>query len=114
MSKKQGSTYTTKFVFMENGVPVVRNIQRVDVQTRSGRTFSIEGKKLPGFVVLSTGRAQNAESVAQIIEDPRRTGSRPLPGLRPWPEWRDLIHVVIGLFVIGVMNFIVSLADAAF
>ena len=117
MVHKNGSTHYTKWMFMENGRPTVRRIQRIEIQARDGRLYVVTGERLPDFVVLSTGHAHRGESVAQIIERPNTAVSPAMPDLPargPWPAWRDVLHVVIGLSAIAMMNFVVSLAQAAF
>lgn len=114
MTRQQGSTHASKWLFMENGQATVRNVHRIEVQSREGKLFSLTGERLPDFVVLTTGRSQQGDSIAQILDRPNRTVSRPLPAPKPWPEWRDMLHVVIGLATVGALNFIVSVANAAF
>ena len=117
MVHKNGSTHYTKFAFLENGRPIVRRVQRIDTHHRDGHVSTFTGEKLPALVVLTTGRARGAESFAQVIERPNAAVSRTMLDLSvrgPWPAWRDVLHVVIGLSAIAMMNFVVSLAQAAF
>ncbi len=114
MALKQGEETFTKWTHVENGKVLVRRIQRLEVQARDGRLYVITGADLPDFIQTNTGNGRKGDNLAQILLKGGQKSTFFRMESRPWPTARDALNFVIGFFAIGILKFILSIAEQAF
>ena len=88
------------------------------VQAHDGSLHDVRGAQLPDSVVTFAGRDHKGLHMAQILLSPN-PGTLAGPTYDPpqakfWPNWRDVMHVAIGLIGAGLLSFLGNLIDAAF
>jgi hypothetical protein len=113
MALLQGTEHFTKWTHVENGKVFIRRLHRMEIQALDGRLYAITGEKLPDYIQTSCGQAYKGEHLAQILLRPGKFGPPPVPS-RPWPSFRDVCQIGLGMLTLLLLRFVWALAFAAF
>ena len=115
MALKDGSTYYTKIMIVENGDVTVRRIHCIESQF-GGEVLRIEGKNLPDYITFKTGSGHRDLHIATFLgaaargiplsKIPRQVGF--------WPTHRDWVYLVIGCMLPIMASAMMTLLAAAF
>lgn len=106
-NKEEKKTKYTKFIHVENGrPPIVRRIHRVEVQAANGVIYTLRDDKLPPLIQTYSGMGREGQNLAQILVSPRKERLPYSPPVaEPWPTRRDVFNWVIGIAMLGLLNF---------
>ena len=104
----KGEERHCKFLLMENGKPLPRNIHEMILQDPEGLIHRVIGDDLPYSMILLTGDSHTGHHVLQILLHPRKL-KKQLPAVErnrgyKWPVGRDLLHVILGLCLLQLMK----------
>ena len=112
MALEHEGEYFTRWTHVENGNVMNRRLHRMEVQAADGRLHVITGRYLPDFIQTNTGTGFKGVHLAQILLSPKKvTPVYVPPTCRPWLTGRDVLHMVIGVFVavmIGFFNSVIA------
>jgi hypothetical protein len=96
----KGEVRHCKFMLMENGKPIPRNVHEMIVQDTEGIIHRVIGEQLPSDMVVYTGDSHTGHNILHILLHPRRI-KRQLAEVErdrgyQWPVGRDMLHVLLG------------------
>ena len=109
-----GKKHFCKVVWMEAGDTVVRRIYRLTIQQPSGLVEHLEGKDLPDAMVIQTGPSikPRGASMQVLMQPDSRAGAEEFgrfPIEHPWPRRRDLMHMGVGVTLLGMLRLFLYL-----
>ena len=120
MAIKHGDQLATWFMFREGTKgggerQRLRYIHRLELQTPDGKIYTIEGEKLPNWLMVDCGESQHDKSLCQVLlsDRPNRTRTVVHAEQRPWPTLRDVANGLIGIIVFQLGIGVVSALAAA-
>lgn len=104
----------TEVELYENGKKWVRRAHQVQVQDPKGYVWELRDKQKPHRVVLCTGQRRDGKSLVQILLRPNDRPPFLPPNTLSLFDIRTAFGVVIGLSIVGTINFVLDLAAQAF
>ncbi len=113
MALSQGGEWFTKWTHVENGQVMVRRLHRLEVQGQDGHLYVLEGKELPDFIQTCSGTGHKGKHLAQILLNPANFPPPPRGEMKTWPNWRDVVHLALGMvFFLLLLRIVSTLAEA--
>ena len=107
MAIQAGDKWFCKVTHYENGRVATRRIYSIVIVATDGRTYTLTDKKLPDAISLYTGESQSGEHMAEVLMNPKPPYS--LRDIRrAWPLGRDLLHIVIGAWLLLSLELLVE------